>query len=318
MSPVILVAGFALSLLALLVVIFFVVTTPKPRVAKDRRTAPGVEEISTLTKATGRTTAVIERTVSKQVRRWFGPDQLEMAGITTEPSGFIVLVACAASVLALIGVLIGFASGSGFLLALVLVLLAPIGAKVMLNVRTSRRQARFADQIDDTVQLIAGGLRAGHGLSRALAGVANDAESPMREELGRVVNETRLGRDLPSALITTAERMKSDDFDWVAQAIAVNAETGGNLAEVLDQVGKTIRERNQIRRQVKALSAEGRLSGIILIALPICVGLFLLITKPGYLVPFVENFIGILALVIGGVLLVVGSIWMSMTVKVKF
>ena len=69
--------------------------------------------------------------------------------------------------------------------------------------------------------------------------------------------------------------MQSDDFEWVAQAIAINQETGGNLAEVLDQVGKTIRERNQIRRQVKALSAEGRLSAIILVALPIVVFLFL-------------------------------------------
>ena len=82
----------------------------------------------------------------------------------------------------------------------------------------------------------------------------------MSEELARVVNETRLGRDLADALAVTAQRMQSDDFEWVAQAIAINAETGGNLAEVLDQVGRTIRERNQIRRQVTALSAEGRLS----------------------------------------------------------
>ena len=89
--------------------------------------------------------------------------------------------------------------------------------------------------------------------------------------------------------------MQSDDFEWVAQAIAINRETGGNLAEVLDQVGKTIRERNQIRRQVRALSAEGRLSAIILVALPIGVFLFLLFVQPTYLSFFFTNLIGIIA-----------------------
>ena len=100
------------------------------------------------------------------------------------------------------------------------------------------------------MQLIAGGLRAGHGLSRTIAAVASEAEAPTSEELARVVNETRLGRNLADSLAVTAQRMRSDDFEWVAQAIAINQETGGNLAEVLDQVGKTIRERNEIRRQV--------------------------------------------------------------------
>ena len=104
----------------------------------------------------------------------------------------------------------------------------------------------------------------------------------MSEELARVVNETRLGRNLADSLAVMAQRMQSDDFEWVAQAIAINQETGGNLAEVLDQVGKTIRERNEIRRQVKALSAEGRLSAIVLVALPIVIFLVLLIVQPTY------------------------------------
>ena len=149
--------------------------------------------------------------------------------------------------------------------------------------RTSRRRAKFADQLDDTLQLIAGGLRAGHGLIRSgRRGRAATPTRPTSEELARVVNETRLGRDLADALAVTAQRMQSDDFEWVAQAIAINRETGGNLAEVLDQVGKTIRERNQIRRQVSALSAEGRLSAIVLVALPIVVFLFLAVIQPTY------------------------------------
>lgn len=140
----------------------------------------------------------------------------------------------------------------------------------------------------------------------------------MSEELVRVVNEARLGRNLAQSLGVTAKRMESDDFDWVAQAIAISQETGGNLAEVLDQVGKTIRERNQIRRQVKALSAEGRLSGIILVALPIGVFLVLSVIQPNYFAGFFSSIIGIFALVVAGVLLILGTVWIAFTVRVKF
>lgn len=318
MNPAVLVAGIAVALLAILVLVFFVIAPPAPRVARDRRLAPGVEHVSTLTKVTERTTSAIDSAMSTRTKRLFGEEELEMAGIKTEPSGFLVLVASAASVLALIGVLVGLTNGTSFVWALLFALLAPVGAKLILIMRTSQRRARFADQIDDTVQLIAGALRAGHGLSRSLAAVASDAGSPTNEELARVVNETRLGRNLADSLAETARRMSSVDFEWVAQAIAINQETGGNLAEVLDQVGRTIRERGQIRRQVSALSAEGRLSGVILVALPIVVFLFLMITQPAYFAAFFQSVLGILALVVAAVLLILGTIWIAFTVKVKF
>lgn len=318
MNPVILIGGLMVCLLAGLVVVFFVVAPPAPRVAADRRRAPGVEHVSALTKVTQRTTAAVDSAVSKRSGRMFGPEALEMAGVKSEPGGFVVLVASAASVLALVGVLLGFANGTSLLWGLLFAVLTPVGAKVILNARTSRRRARFADQVDDTVQLMAGGLRAGHGLSRTVAAVASDAESPTGEELARVVNETRLGRNLADSLAVTAQRMQSDDFEWVAQAVAINQETGGNLAEVLDQVGKTIRERNEIRRQVRALSAEGRLSAIVLVALPIVVFLFLLVVQPTYFSVFFTNPLGIIALVVAVILLIIGTIWVSFTVRVKF
>ncbi|RZS68633.1 tight adherence protein B [Agromyces ramosus] len=280
--------------------------------------APGVEHVSALTRVTQKTTAAIESASSKRTRRWFGAEQLELAGIKTEPSGFVVLVASAASVLALVGVLVGLASGTWVLWAVGLAVLAPVGARLVVSMRTSQRQSRFADQVDDTVQLIAGGLRAGHGLNRTIGAVAAEAEKPTSEELARVVNEVRLGRNLADSLAITARRMHSDDFEWVAQAIAINQETGGNLAEVLDQVGRTIRERNQIRRQVQALSAEGRLSGIVLVSLPIFVFVFLLITNPNYLSVFFTTVIGVIALVVAVLLLILGTVWMAFTVRVKF
>jgi Flp pilus assembly protein TadB len=318
MSPWGLVAGVAVGLLALLVIVFFVIAPPAPRVAKDRRLAPGVEYISALSRLTERATAAIDSRVANRRRRLFGPLELELAGILTEPSGFVILVASAGSVSALIGVLIGLASGTALLWAVVFAILAPVGVKLFLIVRTSKRRAKFADQIDDAVQLIAGGLRAGHGLSRTIGAVSSEADSPMSEELVRVVNEARLGRNLAESLEITAQRMESDDFEWVAQAIAISQETGGNLAEVLDQVGKTIRERNQIRRQVKALSAEGRLSGIILVALPVGVFLVLSVIQPNYFAAFFSSIIGIFALVLSAVLLIIGTVWIAFTVRVRF
>ena len=108
--------------------------------------------------------------------------------------------------------------------------------------------------------VLASSLRAGHGIQRGLSAVAEESESPTNEEFTRVVAETRIGRDLVDALEGVAERLGNEDFDWVVRAVAINRELGGNLSEVLDNVANTIRERNQLRRQVQALSAEGRLS----------------------------------------------------------
>jgi tight adherence protein B len=277
-----------------------------------------MEHVTLLTRVTEQTTAVIESATSKRRGRLFGAEELELAGMKSSPSQYVVLVSSFGSVAALLGVVLGLANGTSILWGLIFAIMTPVVAKVLLIVRTSRRRAKFADQIDDTVQLVAGTLRAGHGLSAAIGAVASDSEAPMGEELARAVNESRLGRPLPEALATTAGRMQSKDFDWVAQAIGINAETGGNLAEVLDQVGKTIRERNQVRRQVASLSAEGRLSGIILVVLPIALFLFFAVIRPDYVAVFFTNIIGIVALILAVLLLVLGSIWIAFTVRVKF
>ncbi|BDZ54369.1 hypothetical protein GCM10025870_14420 [Agromyces marinus] len=223
-----------------------------------------------------------------------------------------------AAVLALLGVLVGFGSWLALVWALLFAAFAPVLANLYLTIRTGRRRAAFADQLDDTLQLLSGNLRAGHGLTQALDSVARFADPPTSEEFSRIVNETRIGRDLGEALHGTAARMRSDDFTWAAQAIEINRSTGGNLAETLQRTAATIRERNQIRRQVKALSAEGRLSAIILIALPIAVFFGVLILQPAYLAPFVETIFGWMALALAAVLMTVGTVWMLFAVRVKF
>ena len=153
---------------------------------------------------------------------------------------------------------------------------------------------------------------------QAIASVAREAEEPTKDEFARILNETRVGRELRIALDETAARMASDDFVWVTQAIAINREVGGNLAEVLDGVGHTIRERNQIRGQVKALSAEGKLSAYVLMALPIGVVLFLSMANPDYIGKLVENLAGYVMIGVCAVLMIVGALWLRKVVSFKF
>ena len=302
---------------ALLAVVFFVVAPPAPRVPLERRLQPGTVHVSLVTRATDRTVAALD-TAFRGGRGLFREADLELAGVRMQTSEFLLITFAASVALALLGVVLGFGTVWSIILAVLFGALGPVGAKVLLRVRAERRRARFADQLDDTLQLLSGNLRAGYGLLQALDTLARDADDPTSEEFTRVVNETRIGRDLGEALSGTAERMRSDDFTWATQAIAVNRETGGNLAEVLQHVAATIRERNQIRRQVKALSAEGRMSAIILIVLPIVVFAIVMIIQPHYLAFFFTGVIGIVALVAAVVLLTVGALWMLAATRVKF
>ncbi|MCM3688704.1 type II secretion system F family protein [Kocuria rosea] len=239
---------------------------------------------------------------------------LENAGIKSSPADFLVLVAVAAVTAAAVGALVG-----GIMLGLLLFLAAPLVAKLLVGLMTTRRKRIFADQLDNTLQLFSGSLRAGHSLLRAVDAVARESPAPTSEELARVVNETRLGMELDDSLDQTAKRMDSDDFSWVAQAIGIHREVGGDLAEVLDRVAGTIRERNQIKRQVKTLSAEGKMSAYILMALPVLIAGVLSIISPEYISQFVTNgLVGYALIVIAVLMFAVGGFWMSRIVKIRF
>ncbi|WP_091947176.1 type II secretion system F family protein [Trujillonella endophytica] len=257
--------------------------------------------------------AVVQRALVRRQRMAAGTAALERAGISMSLPD-LVLVACLASVL--LGAL-GAVTG-GPLLGAVAAVLPPVITRIAVGLRIRRRQAAFADQLDDSLQLMASSLRAGHSLLRAVDAVSTQAAAPTGEEFARIVNETRVGRDLGMALDDVAARMGSDDFRWVAQAIAIHREVGGNLAEVLDVVSTTIRERNALRRQVKALSAEGKLSAIVLMALPFGVGGFIGLTNPDYLAAFTESFAGYGMLAAVVVLLLIGALWLKKTVSIRF
>ncbi|MFD1214886.1 type II secretion system F family protein, partial [Arthrobacter sp. GCM10027362] len=238
---------------------------------------------------------------------------LDHAGLKTPPADFLILAGSATALAGTLGLL-----AAGPVVAVLLAAAVPLGTKLLLRVLAARRQRAFANQLDDTLQLLAGGLRAGHSLLRALDAVSQEAESPTAEEFARIINETRLGRDLNEALAQTAQRMKSEDFGWVAQAIGIHREVGGDLAEVLDRVGLTIRERNQVRRQVKSLSAEGKMSAYVLMALPFAIVAILSLTSPSYIGQFGQSVAGYGMIAAGVVMLTIGGVWLRKIVSFKF
>lgn len=242
-----------------------------------------------------------------------GTQLLDLAAVKIGPEQFVLRIIIGALVAGVLGWVLG-----NVLIGLLLMIAVPVISRWVIGLRIAKRQQLFADQLEDSLLLMASSLRAGHSLPQALASLAEEAESPTAEEFTRVVNETRVGRDLGEALEVTGQRMDSEDFTWVTQAIAINREVGGNLAEVLDGVAGTIRQRNEIRRQVATLSAEGRLSAVILMLLPFGVGGFLLLTNPAYLAPFIETPIGYVLLGISASLLLLGGLWLRKTVEVKF
>jgi tight adherence protein B len=291
----------------------YLLLSPGPaRLPLSRRrpgTGPGH---GALTGAAARATRLVERILrGRAVDRIAAA--LESAGLNTRVQDFAFLVGIGALVAATIGLVL-----DGMLLALLFAALTPLAVRVGLAILAGRRRAAFADQLEDSLQLMASSLRAGHSLLQSLDSVANEAEEPTSTEFARIINETRVGRPLEDALDETAERMGSEDFNWVAQAIAINREVGGNLAEVLDGVGHTIRERNQIRRQVKALAAEGKISVYVLMALPVGIAGFLWVTNPSYLAPFTRSPLGFGLIATCILMFIVGGIWLAKTVKIKF
>ncbi len=186
-----------------------------------------------------------------------------------------------------------------------------------LAVKESRRTSAFLAQLPDTLQLVAGSLSAGYSMPQAMDTVVREGSQPVTGEFNRALIEARLGVPMEDAMEGIAERMKSKDFAWVVMAIRIQREVGGNLAELLTTVSDTLRDRETLRRQVKVLSAEGRLSAWILGLLPIVFALYLVLAQPSYLRPLVSELLGWLLLGVGVVLLLIGALWMRKAVKVE-
>jgi tight adherence protein B len=201
---------------------------------------------------------------------------------------------------------------AGLIGAVIVALVPPAVVTFLAN----RRRKRFESLLPDTLQLLSSTLRAGYSLMQGVEAVSQEVSEPMGRELRRVVTEARLGRPLEEALDGIANRMDSADFAWAVMAIRIQREVGGNLAELLVTVAETMTERERLRRDVNALTAEGKISAIVLGILPVGLGGFIYTANPGYMDPLFDKTIGKVML-IGSILLAVfGFYWMKKMIEI--
>jgi tight adherence protein B len=237
---------------------------------------------------------------------------LEQANVPVRP-GEAITIAIGASLA--IGLFFMLATGN-VIMAMVVAVVALAVAGAAVQQVAARERSRFEDQLPDTLNLISTSLRAGYSLLQAVEAVGSEASDPTGREFQRAITETRLGRSPVDSLKMVADRMESKDFDWAVLAINIQREVGGNLAEVLQTAAETMVERNRLRREMKALTAEGRISAIVLGGLPIFLFFFLYSTNKEYLEPLLTTFPGAMALVSGGVGLLLGVLWLKKIVTV--
>lgn len=318
-SSMALYVGAGVLFLAIGVVLFIAMSVePKGpsalgRLNMSRPTAGKPARRIGLSSITDRASSAAERVLALQSNRGALDAKLEKAGMDMRPGEFIVASVGAALGFALLGIVL-----LGPLQGLFGLVLGVLTAQMVLNRRLAKRQRRFAEQLGDTLMMIAGSLRAGHGIGEALDTVAHQADSPTGEEFSRAVSESRIGRDMIESLYDIAERTGSEDFIWVVRAISINRELGGDLAEILDNVGETIRDRNRLRDQVRALSAEGKVSALILFAMPVLVAVWVQISNPEYMASMTDQTAGKLVVGLAVLLLLAGGAWLKKLVNVEF
>ena len=240
--------------------------------------------------------------------------RLEGAGMALKSSEWLLLHIAIVFGAALLGLLL---SGGSPIALVFFMIIGVFGPWVYLALKRSRRLKAFDSGLADTLQLMSGSLSAGLSLAQSLDTIVREGQEPITSEFKRVIVESRLGVGLEDALEGVADRMQSIDFKWVVMAIRIQREVGGNLAELLNNVAATLREREFLRRHVRALSAEGRLSAWILGGLPPAFLGYLTLTKPDYVNPMFTRPIGWVMLVAMSVLLFTGILWMIKVAKVE-
>jgi len=239
--------------------------------------------------------------------------KLEAAGLSLKPAEWLLAHLAIAFVAGVLGLLL---SSGSIIWALVALFFGALIPWAYLSFKRSRRVKAFKYSLADTLQLMSGSLSAGLSLAQSVDTVVREGNEPISSEFRRALIEARLGVEMEDALEGVAARMESVDFEWVVMAIRIQREVGGNLAELLNNVAATIREREYLERQVLALSAEGRLSVWILGGLPPGFMAYLLVANPEYLQPLFRTTIGLIMLGVMAVLLVTGVLWMKKLVKV--
>ncbi len=191
--------------------------------------------------------------------------------------------------------LLWLATGTIFV-ALIAAFIAARMPDIFISAKRTKRMNKLNDQLPEALSIIANGLRAGHSFPQAMAVVSREMEAPIGQEFGRVVRENRLGKPMDDVLRDMTERTDSEDLDMVVTVLLIQRVVGGNLAEILNKIEHTIRERVRIRGEIKTLTAQQKMSAVIIILLPIAVAAILTIANPEYMLALFRETAGLIML----------------------
>lgn len=239
--------------------------------------------------------------------------QVQQAGLTL-PAGQVVLGSLFAAVL---GLFLGLQLSGNIWIGLAAAALLSAAPIVVIRFLARRRVAKFEEQFPEAIDLIARALRAGHALTTGLGMVAEEVPDPVKGEFQLLHDRQNYGMPLPDALRLFAERVPLVDARFFATAILTQRESGGNLAEVLDSLAAIIRDRFRLKRQVRVLSAHGRITGTVLACLPFAIGGLLFLIAPAHLMVLFTDPLGIRMLAVAAVLQVIGFIAMRRIVNIE-
>ncbi|MBU2664186.1 type II secretion system F family protein [Actinoplanes bogorensis] len=239
--------------------------------------------------------------------------KLDRAAVQMRPSEWLAVRALIAVLAALVGMLL-LPPALGLLAGLILGFVLP---GMLLGAQINRRRKRFADELPTMLQLVLSALRSGFTLQQSVEAAVRDDEGPVAEEFSRALSETRISGEFEDALARAGERVESSELTWLVMALRLQRETGGSLAEVMQTTAETMRERAYLRRHVRSLSAEGRMSAYVLVALPIFTTGMLLVVQPTYITPLFSSFAGIGLLSVAFLMLAGGALWLRAVTKIE-
>ena len=239
--------------------------------------------------------------------------KMQKAGIPLLGTEFLILLGLSALLSAAIVFIVTKKLFAGVLVAVVVV----AAEWVFVLLKISRREAAFTNQLGDCLMMVANALRAGFSFLQAMEMISKEMEPPISEEFQHVMRDIGLGATVERALDDMDKRVGSPDFSLVVTAVLIQQQVGGDLARILDTISETIQDRIRMRREVKTLTAQGRLSGWILILTPIAVALFMTSSNPDYMDPLFKHPVGQMILVAAIIMEIIGAFVINRIVDIE-
>jgi tight adherence protein B len=230
------------------------------------------------------------------------PRRIAEAGWASAATAFILVFMLTAKLTSALGISVGLVLGGG---AAALAFHTP---RYVLRVLKRRRLRRFNLQLTDTLVSMSNALKAGFSIAQAFESVVRDGQNPIAQEFAVFLQQTRVGVSFSEALANLDERVGSEDLTLVVMAIETARKTGGNLTEILEKISATIRERLRIENRIRTLTAQGRLQGIIVSAMPLVIGAAMMLVDPGMMIPFLHSLMGLVIIVVVAALIVSGGL----------